>query len=190
MATIGKRIRERRTSLGLSVDDLAAKLGKNRATVYRYESDEIENFPISIIVPLANALQTTPGYLMGWESNPNIDEYSALFRHNLSLVLGTLDGFTSDDDDAMYDYQQLEALTEKSRPLSLAEACDAAEKVGESVSYLLQDDICNSDAGIEKAPIPVAKDGRVSEFVNLFSQLTDEQQKMIVAQIKGILADQ
>lgn len=70
MATIGRRIRERRTALGLSVDELAARLGKNRATVYRYESDEIENFPTSIIVPLANALQTTPGYLMGWESSP------------------------------------------------------------------------------------------------------------------------
>lgn len=41
-----------------------------------------------------------------------------------------------------------------------------------------------------QAPIPETEDGRVREFIALFSQLTEEQQKMIVAQIKGILADQ
>ena len=40
--TTGERIRTRRKQLGMSVDDLAAKLGKNRATIYRYESDAIE----------------------------------------------------------------------------------------------------------------------------------------------------
>lgn len=67
MSTIGSRIREKRIEMGLSVDELAEKLGKNRATVYRYESDDIENFPISVIGPLALALQISPAYLMGWE---------------------------------------------------------------------------------------------------------------------------
>lgn len=62
----GSRIRQKRQELGMSVDELAARLGKNRATVYRYESDDIENFPISIIGPLAEALQVSPAYLMGW----------------------------------------------------------------------------------------------------------------------------
>lgn len=66
---IGNRIKERRILLGISVDELAEKLGKNRATIYRYESAEIENLPVSILEPLAHALRTTPAYLMGWESN-------------------------------------------------------------------------------------------------------------------------
>jgi repressor LexA len=37
MLTIGERIRRRRKQLGLSVDDIAKKLGKDRATIYRYE---------------------------------------------------------------------------------------------------------------------------------------------------------
>lgn len=69
MSTIGKRIHDRRVELDLSVDDLAAMLGKNRATVYRYESDEIENFPMQIIEPLAKALKTTPAYIMGWDDS-------------------------------------------------------------------------------------------------------------------------
>lgn len=66
---IGDRIKFRRKQLKLSVDELAEKLGKNRATIYRYESSEIENMPIDIIKPLAAVLRVTPAYLMGWEED-------------------------------------------------------------------------------------------------------------------------
>lgn len=67
--SIGDRIKRRRQEIGLTVDQVADKIGKNRATVYRYESSEIEKFPIDILSPLAEALRTTPAYLMGWEDN-------------------------------------------------------------------------------------------------------------------------
>lgn len=63
--TTGERIRARRKQLKMSVDDLAAKLGKNRATIYRYESDAIE-MPASLLKPLADVLDTIPDELMGW----------------------------------------------------------------------------------------------------------------------------
>ena len=69
---VGKRIKERRIQLGMSVEDLADKLNKNRATVYRYENGDIEKLPLEILEPLANALHTTPEYLMCWDNNPNI----------------------------------------------------------------------------------------------------------------------
>lgn len=65
--TIGQRIKARRTELGMSADTLAKKLGKNRATIYRYEDGFIENLPLEILEPLAAVLHTTPAYLMGWE---------------------------------------------------------------------------------------------------------------------------
>ena len=65
--TIGERIRRRRLDLGLSADDVAAALGKNRATVYRYESNDIEKLPTTVLEPLAEVLKTTPAYLMGWD---------------------------------------------------------------------------------------------------------------------------
>lgn len=68
--TVGSRIREFRKRLGLSVDDVAEKLKKNRATIYRYESDDIENLPAPILEPLAKVLQTTPAELMVWEQSP------------------------------------------------------------------------------------------------------------------------
>lgn len=64
--SIGERIKNRRKELKLSVDEVAKKLGKNRATIYRYESDEIEDMPISVIADLAKILDVDPGFLMGW----------------------------------------------------------------------------------------------------------------------------
>lgn len=65
--SVGERIKARRKELNLSVDEVADKLGKNRATIYRYESDEIENLPVTVLEPLAKILNTTPSYLMGWD---------------------------------------------------------------------------------------------------------------------------
>ncbi|NCC15664.1 MAG: XRE family transcriptional regulator [Clostridia bacterium] len=66
---VGQRMRECRIKKGLTVDELAEKLSKNRATVYRYENGDIENLPITILEPIANALGTTPSFLMGWAEN-------------------------------------------------------------------------------------------------------------------------
>jgi transcriptional regulator with XRE-family HTH domain len=67
--SIGARIKLRRKELGYTADEVADRLGKNRATIYRYESDEIENLPLTILEPLAKVLQTSPEYLMGWNNN-------------------------------------------------------------------------------------------------------------------------
>ena len=64
--TIGQRIRERRKELKMSADELAARLGKDRSTVYRYEKGDIENLPLDILEPIAEALDLKPYQLMGW----------------------------------------------------------------------------------------------------------------------------
>ncbi len=89
--TTGERIRARRKQLGLSVDELAVKVGKNRATIYRYESDAIE-MPASMLQPLADALETSPDELMDWslilkettEHNQRMDEVIPLIQDGVS----------------------------------------------------------------------------------------------------------
>ncbi len=61
-----ERIKLRRKQLELSADDVAAALGVSRATVYRYESKEIEKLPTQIIIPLCDVLRCSPAWLMGW----------------------------------------------------------------------------------------------------------------------------
>lgn len=70
--TIYERIKARRKELDLTADEVAKALGISRATVYRYESSEIEKLPITILEPLAKVLKTTPSYLMGWTDQPSL----------------------------------------------------------------------------------------------------------------------
>ena len=81
--SIGQRIKTKRKQNGLSIDELAYKLGKNRTTIYRYENGDIENLPLGILDSLANALNTTPAYLMGWESSNNAT--SVVYEANESV---------------------------------------------------------------------------------------------------------
>ena len=74
--TIGERIKARRLEIGMSVDQLAEAIGKNRATVYRYESNDIEKYTIDVLYPLASALRTTPAYLMGWDEKGDTPDSS------------------------------------------------------------------------------------------------------------------
>lgn len=71
--TIADRIRNRRLELGLSVDDLAKRLQKNRATVYRYESNYIKSYSPDVMDSLAEALETTPAYFYGYEDLPEAE---------------------------------------------------------------------------------------------------------------------
>ena len=72
--TIADRIRNRRLELGLSVDDLANLLQKNRATVYRYESNYIKTQSPDVIESLAKALDTTPAYFYGYDESDRIPD--------------------------------------------------------------------------------------------------------------------
>lgn len=64
---IRKRIADRRKELGLSYQDLSDRTGMSKSTLQRYETGDIKNVSLDKLEPLAEALQTTPSYLMGWE---------------------------------------------------------------------------------------------------------------------------
>ncbi|MBU7319037.1 helix-turn-helix domain-containing protein [Paenibacillus oleatilyticus] len=67
--TLGMRIRERRTKLNLTQDELAEKLGMTRANFSSYESDR--NIPPSIILgKIADALNVSVDYLLGRIDEP------------------------------------------------------------------------------------------------------------------------
>ena len=70
MATgIGKRIREKRKEIGISQEELATRLGlKSKSTICKIERGE-DNLQTTTIRQYAEALGTTPGYLMGREDN-------------------------------------------------------------------------------------------------------------------------
>lgn len=70
---VGQRIKQRRKELGYNADFLAKHLNVSRSTVFRYEKGDIEKLPTEILEKLAKILNTTPGFLMGWETDETID---------------------------------------------------------------------------------------------------------------------
>ena len=110
---IGDRIKQKRKELGLSVDEIAEKLGKNRATIYRYENEDIENLPVNILEPLAKALRTTPAYLMGWDESAMSKPSSSVLGMHLSSArtdkgysLGIVTQMTGISDAALSSWEQ------------------------------------------------------------------------------------
>lgn len=74
---LAKRIKQRRKELGLTQDDLAKKLGyKSRSSINKIELG-LNDITQHKVVLFAEALQTTPSYLMGWDEE-EIDEVELL----------------------------------------------------------------------------------------------------------------
>lgn len=84
LSTIGSRIRNRREELGLSQDELGKRLGyKSRSSINKIELDQ-RNLTQSKIKAIADALETTPSYIMGWdEPDQKFDEEKLKFFDNL-----------------------------------------------------------------------------------------------------------
>ena len=67
--TIGKRIKDLRTSLGMTQDELAKLTGyKSRSSIQKIESGD-RDITQSTIAAFAKALKVTPSVIMGWEEN-------------------------------------------------------------------------------------------------------------------------
>ena len=65
--TKGERIKRRREELNIRPTELAEKVHILKQTLYKYENDIITNIPSDKLERLAEALETTPDYLMGWD---------------------------------------------------------------------------------------------------------------------------
>ena len=63
---IANKLKELRKSMGLTLEELAAKLDTSKQTIHRYENGVITNIPPEKVELLARALNTTPARLMGW----------------------------------------------------------------------------------------------------------------------------
>lgn len=71
---VNEIIRARRKELGLTLKQVADKLGVSESLISRYESNDVKNMGIDKLIPLAKILKTTPTYLMGWEDEKNHSE--------------------------------------------------------------------------------------------------------------------
>lgn len=70
---IGRRIRYLRDVHELTLEQVGDVVGVGKSTVRKWETGEIANMRRDKIAKLAEALHTTPAYLMGWTDDPSPD---------------------------------------------------------------------------------------------------------------------
>lgn len=76
----GSRLKELRIKKGISADELGRLIGKNRATIYRYEDGSIDTIPIGTVKRLAEIFEVSPAYLIGYTDNPVSSETQEKFN--------------------------------------------------------------------------------------------------------------
>ena len=96
--SIGAKIKERRESLGLTLEAVGAELGVHRSTVMRYESGDTQRISLTVIEKLATILKTTPSNLMGWE---NSDQASVILDPEIRLIARNMQNMPHDKRDML-----------------------------------------------------------------------------------------
>lgn len=79
-------IRNRRSELGLTLEDVARRVGVSRGTVQRWEKGLLQNPGRDKIASLAAALQVSPEYLLGWTEDPGLKMEQDLASATASLT--------------------------------------------------------------------------------------------------------
>ena len=74
---LSEKIRYLRIQKGMTQAELAEKLNTTKQTIGKYENQVVTNLPLNRIQELADALDTTPAYLMGWGEEKPADASSA-----------------------------------------------------------------------------------------------------------------
>ena len=69
--TIGEKIRHLRLAANMTQEELAIRLETTKQAIYKYEAGIVTNIPMDKVVFIADVLDTTPAYLMGWEKEPS-----------------------------------------------------------------------------------------------------------------------
>ena len=74
---MANKIKELRKAKGLTLEDVGNLVGVGKSTVRKWETGIIANMKRDKILALANALDTTPAYLMGWEEEQKKNDIQA-----------------------------------------------------------------------------------------------------------------
>lgn len=65
---VGDRIRLCRTSMGMTMKELGTSVGLSEGNIQRYEKGKIKNVDANLLIKIADVLDVSPAYLMGWRT--------------------------------------------------------------------------------------------------------------------------
>ena len=117
---MAQKIKELRQERGLTLEQVANVVGVGKSTVRKWETGMIANMKRDKIAALAQALGTSPAYLMGWEDedeeNPHelklVTAFDKLSVDNQIVVSNWVEDLASEDSPEL----NLQLFAEKNSP--------------------------------------------------------------------------
>ena len=69
--------------MGYTQEELGSKIGLQKSAIAKYENGRVENIKRSVITDMAQVLECSPGYLMGWEEQqtPRIEKTPKIIQY-------------------------------------------------------------------------------------------------------------
>lgn len=185
------KIRTLREAAGYkSQQSFADAFGVAQSTVGGWEAGKREpNY--ETVNRLAHFFSVPVGYLL---EETMEDEYSARFRNNLFRFLSTQEP-PVEDGEALYNYQEFQAILDSTYSLSLAESCMIAKKTGKTLDFFLQDDsdialgeYCESNKKAFDVNEFTPKAEQDEEIMRFVDQMSLEQKDFLIALLQTTIA--
>jgi transcriptional regulator with XRE-family HTH domain len=105
MNTTADRIKELRKIANLSQEELGRRVGLQRAAINKYERGLVTNIPLTVIEKLAQVLDVSPTYIVGWD-----DTTSNPLSTEVKILQGVKQFYGDDVIDLMESYTELSPL--------------------------------------------------------------------------------
>ena len=118
--SVGKRIYEARTAAGMSMAELARRIGVNQSSITRYEDGQFNRVGMDILIKIANALDVEVTYLIGFE--PTAPTITKKDERDIAKDLDSIMEKLSNSDDGPLSYNG-EVIPESTQQL-LRDALD------------------------------------------------------------------
>ena len=85
---MGQRIHDKREEAGLTVEELADRIGVSRQTVYKWEKGSVKNIDRDYIGKMAKIFRCEPDWLMHMENAPEVSViYSVPGREPIEAIV-------------------------------------------------------------------------------------------------------
>lgn len=117
---MAERIKERRLALKLTQEELGNKIGLQKSAIAKYENGRVENVKRSIIQKMAQALECSPSYLLGFDEDeyyydPNTAALAEQMKNSEEMAMLFDEARDAEPEDIKAIYNMLLALKRKER---------------------------------------------------------------------------
>ena len=151
--TLGKKIKQAREAKGVTLNDIAEKIGVAKSTIQRYENGKISTPKLPVVHAIASALDVNPSWLVG--KSPNMYEPVNVNRSSAVRipVLGSVPaGIPLEAIEDVIDYEEIpSAMASKGDYFALkinGHSMEPQIMDGDVVIVLKTDDVDSGDIAI------------------------------------------